>query len=185
VQVAYLSQGAVESKSPEEARTIRREEARRACRLMGAEPFFLFDELGWPRLDEPWVRRVTDLLRRAAPSMVFAHWPLDSHEEHQVAALVALRAVSALDPQPELYFFEVERGRQTAAFSPSVYVDITAVEEAKLDALSAHESQNPTRIYERDHEPMELFRGREAGVKLAEAFVPLKAGASELASSLR
>ncbi|WP_394839046.1 PIG-L family deacetylase [Pendulispora rubella] len=180
VQIIYTFSGAVPGKSLEEALPTRREEARRACRILGADPYFTYDNRGVSVLDPAGLVKVTAMLNQFAPDMVFAHWPLDAHEDHQIAALLGLRAVAALDPAPELYFFEVERGSQTMAFSPSVYVDITAVREQKVRALTEHESQDPWRLYERDHEPMELFRGREAGVKAAEAFVPLKGGSGRL-----
>ncbi|WP_394849545.1 PIG-L family deacetylase [Pendulispora brunnea] len=180
VQIIYTFSGSVPGKSLEEALPTRREEARRACRILGADPYFTYDDRGLTQLDTAGLAKLSTLLKQSAPEMVFSHWPLDTHEDHQIAALLSLRTVAMLDPAPELYFFEVERGSQTMAFSPSVYVDITAVREQKIRALTEHESQDPWRLYERDHEPMELFRGREAGVKAAEAFVPLKAGSGRL-----
>ena len=180
VQVVYTFSGGVPGKGVEEAVSTRREEARRACRVLGADPYFAFDDRGASRLDDANIAKLAGVLKQSAPEMIFGQWPLDTHQDHQIAALLTLRAAATLDPAPDLYFFEVERGSQTMAFSPSVYVDITAVREQKVNALTEHESQDPWRLYERDHEPMELFRGREAGVKAAEAFVPLKAGSKRL-----
>ncbi len=72
-----------------------------------------------------------------------------------------------------LYYFEVNSGDQTMHFLPTDYIDITAVAEQKKKALYAHKSQDPDDIYRNYHFPMQQFRGREMGVKEAEAFVRL------------
>ena len=184
VKVIYTFAGGIPGKSGQIVVDTRREEARNACRLMGADPIFLFDDRGYSKLDTPWIPELTADLRQAQPEMVFAHWSMDSHPDHQIAAMLAFRCIQALDEEPDVYFFEVEHGRQTMAFTPSEYVDITSVRGDKLKALLAHESQDPMKLYKRDHEPMELFRGREAGVTAAEAFIPLRAGSTRLAQAL-
>ena len=78
------------------------------------------------------------------------------------------------DQQFDLYFYEVDTGRETLAFVPTDYVDITDVHDRKMAAMMAHKTQSPEKIYERDFIPMEGFRGVEAGVKLAEAFIHFK-----------
>ena len=58
-------------------------------------------------------------------------------------------------------------------FLPSAFVDITATREKRKAALSAHRSPDGQAI-DRDHrQVMEDFRGRQLGVRAAEAFVPL------------
>ncbi|WP_394835031.1 PIG-L family deacetylase [Pendulispora rubella] len=184
VKVIYTFAGGIPGKRGREVVETRREEAKHACHLMGAEPIFLFDENGTSKLDTPWLPTLVADLKKADPEMIFAHWSMDSHPDHQMAALLAFRAAQGLDALPEMYFFEVEHGRQTMAFDPSVYVDITAVRADKVKALMAHESQDPMKLYKRDHEQMELFRGREAGYGAAEAFIPLRAGYTRLTDAL-
>ena len=72
-----------------------------------------------------------------------------------------------------LYFFEVNTGSQTQGFAPDVYVDVTAVLEKKRGALFAHVSQKGEDVWRDHHEEVANFRGREAGVSAAEAFVHL------------
>jgi len=52
-------------------------------------------------------------------------------------------------------------------------VDITPVLEKKKAALFAHRSQDGEGIWRQHHEVIASFRGREAGVAAAEAFVRL------------
>ena len=54
--------------------------------------------------------------------------------------------------------------------------------ETKKNALFAHKSQDGERIYRDHHQVMEDFRGREARVAAAEAFVllPSAQGAQKL-----
>jgi LmbE family N-acetylglucosaminyl deacetylase len=73
-------------------------------------------------------------------------------------------------------------GEQTMTFRPTDYVDITVMQEVKRKALYCHVSQDPPGIYACGHEIMEKFRGAEAGVKAAEAFVKFTGG--NAASSL-
>lgn len=62
---------------------------------------------------------------------------------------------------------------ESMGFTPNTYVDITSVGEKKKAALFAHRSQDGEAIWRSHHEVVANFRGREAGVKLAEAFVHL------------
>ncbi|MBU6402614.1 MAG: hypothetical protein KGS61_20025 [Verrucomicrobia bacterium] len=74
---------------------------------------------------------------------------------------------------PGLGFFEVNTGSQTQGFFPNTCVDITSVVERKKSVLFAHVSQDGVGIWRQRHEIVAGFRGREAGVKVAEAFVHL------------
>ena len=107
------------------------------------------------------------------PDVVFTHWPIDTHVDHQVASLLAIRACMTLPRRARLYFYEVDSGSQTQGFLPNTYVDITSVLEKKKAALFAHKSQDGEGIWRQHHEVIAKWRGREAGVAMAEAFVHL------------
>lgn len=66
----------------------------------------------------------------------------------------------------QLFFFEVLTGIQTAAFSPTDYVDISDTQQDKRRSVYCHVSQDPDAIYSEGHADMELSRGREIGVRL-------------------
>ena len=68
-----------------------------------------------------------------------------------------------------LYFFEVMTDRQSIGFRPDLYLDITAVREAKKRAMDCHASQHSEEIW-KSHDKMHRRRGRECGVEFAEAY---------------
>lgn len=58
-------------------------------------------------------------------------------------------------------------------FLPNTYADVTPVLEKKKAALFTHVSQDGKGIWREHHEIIAQWRGREAGVTAAEAFVHL------------
>jgi LmbE family N-acetylglucosaminyl deacetylase len=175
VTVLYLTRGeaGIRGKSHEEAAAIRTAECEAACKILGAKPLFAGQIDGATEINRERAQRLLKLLSAEEPDVVFTHWPIDTHPDHQAAALLTLRAYLAASRRYPLYFFEVNSGSQTLGFTPTTYVDITATRDKKKAALFAHRSQNGEEIYRTHHEPMEIFRGRELGVAAAEAFVHL------------
>ncbi len=96
---------------------------------------------------------------------------LNSHKDHQVASLLTIQSWIRAKDKWLLYFFEVCAGDQTMGFHPTEYVDISDTQTQKRKAVYCHTSQVPDDIYACGHASMEDFRGRELGVKAAEAFV--------------
>jgi LmbE family N-acetylglucosaminyl deacetylase len=115
-----------------------------------------------------------NILQAAKPDIVFTQWPVDTHPDHQVTGLLALGSWVKMDKSFDLYFYEVNSGSETMAFIPTDYVDITSAKEKKKAAMYAHASQEPERTYLDFFKKMEEFRGLEAGVSAAEAFVRFK-----------
>lgn len=175
VTIIYLTRGerGIPGTSEHDAAEIRTAEAEAACKLLGARPVFAGQIDGATEVTRARVDAMAGLLDAEAPDVVFTHWPLDTHMDHQVASLLTIRAYVARQRRFPIYFFEVNAGSQTMGFAPSQYVDITSVRDKKKTALFAHKSQHGEDIYRQYHEVMENFRGREARVAAAEGFVPL------------
>src|SRR2546425_1501362 len=144
VTIIYLTRGerGIRDKSLDEAAKIRSAECEAACKIMGARPLFFGQIDGATEFNKAHVDAMTTLLSAENPDAVFTHWPIDTHMDHQVASLLAIRAWMALSPKPQLYFFEVNSGSQSQGFLPNTYVDISAVVEKKKTALLAHVSQD-------------------------------------------
>ena len=160
--------------TPEQMGETRTHEAEAACAILGARPVFFGQRTGDAQVNREIGDRFAELVKQIAPDVMFAHWPLDTNPDHQVAALLATRAYLKLRTPLPLYFYEVETGSETMGFLPTVFVDISATQAKKLSALQAHASQNPDRLYDNYHHLMERFRAREIAVNAAEAFVPFE-----------
>jgi len=183
VTIVYLTRGerGIRDKGLDESGSVRAAESENACRIMGAKPVFFGQTDGATEITTVHVAAMKALLSSENPDVVFTHWPIDTHMDHQVASVLTIRACMGLKQHPQLYFFEVNTGSQTQGFSPNTYVDITSVLEKKKSALFAHASQDGQGIWREHHEVIAHWRGREAGVAAAEAFVHLnrEAGASK------
>jgi LmbE family N-acetylglucosaminyl deacetylase len=179
VKIVYLTRGerGITGKPLDEAARIRTTESQAACRIIGATPMYFGQIDGATEVTQAHASAMTRLLATERPDVIFAHWPVDTHIDHQAASMLAMRAWMALRT-PRLYFFEVNSGSQTEGFVPNAYVDISSVVERKKAALFAHASQDGQGIWREHHEIMAQWRGRELGVAAAEGFVHLSRGAS-------
>ena len=175
VTVLYLTRGerGIRNKGLDEAAKIRTAECEKACEVIGARPRFFGQIDGATEMTHAHVETMTKMLGEEQPDVIFTHWPVDTHMDHQVASMLAIRSWMALGERPLLYFFEVNTGSQSQGFLPNTYVDITSALEKKRAALFAHVSQDGQGIWREHHEIIAQWRGREAGVAAAEAFVHL------------
>jgi LmbE family N-acetylglucosaminyl deacetylase len=175
VTIVYLTRGeaGIRGKSHDEAAAIRTAEAEEACKILGAKPVFAGQIDGATEVNRERSEALAAVLAAEQADLVFTHWPIDTHPDHQAAGILTIRAHLSARGRFPVYFFEVDSGYQTVGFTPTAYVDITAVREKKKAALFAHRSQHGDEIYRKHHEIMENFRGRERGGGAAEAFVAL------------
>src|SRR5262249_48063717 len=144
VTVLYLTRGerGIRDKGLDEAAKIRTAESEKACQLMGARPRFFGQIDGATEITHAHVEMMTKVLTEEQPDVIFTHWPVDTHMDHQVASMLAIRGWMSLGERPLLYFFEVNTGSQSQGFLPNTYVDVTPVLEKKKAALFAHINQD-------------------------------------------
>jgi LmbE family N-acetylglucosaminyl deacetylase len=182
VTVIYLTTGeaGITGKSHSEAASIRKQEALNACKVLNAKAIFAGQTDGQTIVSNEWIEKLSQLIQNENPSIVFTHWPIDSHKDHQAAALLTIQAWFNAQRKYPLYFFEVEYGIQTTVFNPSDYIDITSTREQKRKAVFCHTSQDPAGIYSSGHENMEKFRGMAIGTRAAEAFIRMDSSATAL-----
>src|SRR5216117_3358559 len=174
VTIVYLTRGerGIAGRSLDEAARIRSAECETACRILGARAKFFGQTDGATEVTHAHVDAMTRLLGTENPDILFTHWPVDTHMDHQVASMLTIRSWMSLNT-PSLYFFEVDLGSQTEGFLPNTYVDISTVVDQKKAALFGHVSQDGQGIWREHHEIMAQWRGREIGVAAAEAFIHL------------
>ena len=178
VTIIYLTKGeaGIKGVSHEEAAKIRTKEAKASCKVLNAKRVFVGQVDGNTIVNNEWVNKLYKLLVKEKPDIVFTHWPIDTHKDHQVASLLTIQSWAKMEKPFALYFYEVCTGSQTTGFTPTDYVDITLTQKQKRKAVYCHTSQNPDAIYKSDdcnHALMEKFRGIEMNVTAAEAFVKM------------
>lgn len=177
VTFLYLTRG--EASDPKityaDMAASRTKEAEAACKILNAKPKFFGQVDGNTVLDKKQNEEMAKQLLAEKPDLVFTQWPVDSHLDHQVTGLLALTAWARANRSFHLYFYEVNTGSETMGFTPTDHVDITAVHEKKKAAMFAHKTQDPVNTYNDFFKPLEEYRGLEAGVKVAEAFIHFKA----------
>jgi N-acetylglucosamine malate deacetylase 1 len=179
----------------EEISAIRREEARKAADLIGADYLCLeFRDLAIFNDDESR-RRITETLRRIAPQVILTAPPVDYIADHEMTSLLMRDAcfaspcpnyrtrqwepAPALEKIPHLYFVDPLEGldREGRLVPVDFHVDISAVFSTKRDMLACHASQRNWLM--RQHGIDEYLdiqarwgarRGAEIGVPYAEGF---------------
>jgi LmbE family N-acetylglucosaminyl deacetylase len=173
VTIIYLTTGeaGIPGTGHDESARIRKQEAINACKVLNAKPVFAGQIDGDTIVSNDTLKHVQDLINDEKPDVVFAHWPIDSHKDHQCASLLTIQTWVRSEVKFSLYFFEVCAGEQTMGFHPTDFVDITDTQEQKRKSVYCHTSQDPPGIYACGHASMEDFRGRELGVRAAEGFV--------------
>ncbi len=173
VTIIYLTRGeaGIPGRSHDEAAAIRTAEATAGSAVLKCKPVFAGQTDGDTIMSNEWLARLQTLILDEKPDLVFTHWPLDTHKDHQIASLLTIQTWVRATKKFDLYFFEVCTGEQTMIFKPTDYVDITETQEQKRKSVYCHTSQDPPGIYNCGHKAMEDFRGREFGSTAAEGFV--------------
>jgi LmbE family N-acetylglucosaminyl deacetylase len=180
VTFLYLTRGEAgdPTKTYAESAALRTKEAEVACNALQVTPRFAGQVDGNTVLSNEKNEEMMKIIASEKPDMVFTQWPLDTHPDHQVTGLLLLNAWTKTGKQFDLYFYEVNSGSETMAFVPTDYVDITGFRDQKKIAMYAHKTQDPINTYNSFFKQMEDFRGLEAGVKAAEAFIHFKTKAA-------
>ena len=172
---------------PDEIAAIRHQEAQAGASVLDAQLIWLgFDDEFL--MDSRETRHAfINAFRIADPDVVFCHWRNDYNPDHSISGYLVdecihMAGVPNIKTErkptkkiPPVYFMDTPAG---VNFEPELYVDITETFETKIDMVGKHVSQN---TWMKDLFGYELesfleiparFRGLQAGVPMAEAFVP-------------
>jgi 4-oxalomesaconate hydratase len=142
----------------ENVKRIRHDEAAKAAAAVGAD-FECFDLGDYPLVvDDAAVQRLVELLRDFAPQVVLTHPAADPFNPDHPLAFEAVRRARLLSsgavvasgfrtaPPSEFLVFEPHQP-DLCNFVPSVFVDITPVMAAKVEAMQAMQAQKYLQTY--------------------------------------
>ena len=147
-----------EGQTLERVKEIRHGEAERAAAALGAS-FACLDLGDYPlEIGTDALLRITETIREFAPDVLVTHTDTDPfNPDHPVASAAVMRARSlaagagvpsafATVRPPELFLFEPHQP-ELCNFTPTTFVDITAVMDAKLAAMSEMKAQRYLQSY--------------------------------------
>ena len=168
----YLTGGeaGIPGKTHEESSAIRTAEATKACEVLGVRPVFMTQIDGNTEINKARYAEMKALIEAEKPDMVITHWPIDSHRDHRVCAMLVYDAWRRTGYSFDLYYGEAMSGLQSQNFVPTLWVDITEYREQKDKACRCHVSQGMDEI-KVWHDAMEIMRGLEHHCKYGEAFI--------------
>ncbi len=174
-----------EGQTIENVKQVRHAEAEKAAAALGAE-FRALDFGDYPlEVGPERMAQVVDAIRAFAPDVLITHTDTDPfNPDHPVAYEVVQRArslaagagvASAFDSirPPDLFLFEPHQP-ELCNFTPTTFVDITAVYDAKVEAMAAMEAQKYLQTYYAQRAEQRGNHARRASgdqaVRYAEAF---------------
>ncbi|MGH7236071.1 MAG: PIG-L deacetylase family protein [Nitrospiraceae bacterium] len=155
-------------------RATRMREQQHAAKRLRAEKLYWggYPDTKLP-IEQRLIQKIERVVRAVDPHFIFVHFHDDTHQDHRH---LAVSTVTATRYTKNVMFYE---GPTTQNFSPTVFVDIDAVVEDKVEALRAHRSQ----VKKTNIEGLTIvdiirssahFRGIQGRVKNAEGFIPLR-----------
>lgn len=175
----------VEGQTPENVKRVRHAEAEKAAAALGAG-FRALDFGDYPlEVGPERLARVVEEIREYAPDVLITHTDTDPfNPDHPVAHAVVQRArslaagagvASAFESiaPPQLFLFEPHQP-ELCNFTPTTFVDITPVYDAKVEAMAAMEAQKYLQTYYAQRAEQRGNHARRASgrgeVRYAEAF---------------
>jgi LmbE family N-acetylglucosaminyl deacetylase len=120
--------------------------------------------------DSSTVAVVETVLHETGAELVYVHAPDDSHQDHRAVAQATLAAARRL---PRVLHYQ---SPSTLAFTPTLFVDVTAHLTGKLAALRCHASQVDLSAMVEPDAVVASARhwGAQARIGYAEAFAPTR-----------
>ncbi len=194
ITICTLTAGGMGGIGTTEEQTIelRKQEAARAAKLLNARYYCLDGRDGF-LYDTPELRlAVQDIIRKERAGVVITHLPMDYHADHRATASIvdaaamtaSLPNVPSAHPPLEvtpLFYHSAPLGLSDPLGNPIArphfYVDISSVEDIKMEMLACHQSQRDLmRIMHKMDDffgamkQQDIAWGKEAGVPYAEAY---------------
>jgi LmbE family N-acetylglucosaminyl deacetylase len=149
-----------------------KKEANAAAKILGVSEYIILD---FPTSDIPLskacVSAINKILDDFKPSLIFTHWPFDTHQDHY---RVSLASIAAARYYNNIYMYEpmMPSGRSYVGFRPQAYVNISDFIETKKQSLRAHKSQYAKygELWFESVVARSKHRGFEMGAQYAECY---------------
>lgn len=154
------------------ARTKRAAES--VARILGVEQVF-YGDLPDERLDAPLIDVITSIekvMEAVTPDVVFVPNATDSDQDHRAVAKACRVACRSVDT-----VFAYEVPGPSRGFVPNYYVDISRYLAMKITAMKCYDGEMRPYPHPRSERGLEYharFRGMDAQLEFAEAFLVLK-----------
>ncbi len=157
-------------------RETRRGEAERAAGVLGADLIILdipLTELGHSRTV---VRKFDKLLETVAPDVIYTHWNMDSHQDHNAVSLATISASRDNRCAVLMYEQTIPGGIVPWAFRGQSYVDITPHMPMKMESIAMHKSQVRANgdLWVQGVKGRAMYRGYQINAEFAESFEVVK-----------
>lgn len=183
VQTIFMTSGelGIPGTLAEDARVIREAEAVATSQVLGTlAPLFWHQPDGSLRANDFLVESMRNLCSRV--DLVYVTHGDEDHVDHAAAFAIVEAAIAGMDVRPKVLLYEV----WTPLRRPTVFVDITASMETKMQAISTHLSQGQRNPFGLAALSLNSYRGamhspRHAGY--AEAFARMK-GTGKLTTAI-
>jgi LmbE family N-acetylglucosaminyl deacetylase len=71
-------------------------------------------------VNNEWLQKIQQLIAIEKPDILFTHWPLDSHKDHQVASLLGIQSWQRSGKKFALYFLKYVLENKLLYFIPQI-----------------------------------------------------------------
>lgn len=139
--------GILTDPTPEEVSRLRKDETRRAFKILGGDPadlrFLDFENERLVQQKAEAVAKVAQILRELTPAEVYVTSPFESHPEHVAANSIVREACAAVGVNPTIYEYTVSRKKgQPPQIAPrrEHKVDVSAQRAREKEALAQFRS---------------------------------------------
>jgi len=118
----------------------RKIEAEKSAKLINAEVIFLGEKDGYIKHNASLVNIIGNKIKELKPSIIFAPFYLDTHQDHIATSRSVISASSNINI---LLLYETP---STVNMDPNVFVEISKTIDLKIKALKIHKSQQKNLI---------------------------------------
>jgi LmbE family N-acetylglucosaminyl deacetylase len=171
ITVVFLTDGAQHdpAETPAGMAERRRQEALAVCERLGATAYFLGISNIELEVSVEQVEQLSSILRREAPEVILAPWPLDFPAKHRMGNhLLWLAGILGCPRPTEIWGYQVHN-----TILANSYVDISDVAEEKRSLITLYSSQTARRSYEHISMGLGAWNSRYLGSGRAQRYAEL------------